>query len=181
MAKIDFKCLQCGRCCKHLLVETEYGLAGLSLFPEEKNLFPSELISPNVGIGWGIPSGPKHVTTYQLNVSGCPHLSKGNLCDIHNKRPLVCQAFPLRLRERREAHIANSSQCTFIEEVEGKIGSLNRILPMTSKEFIAPKEWRVINEIRNLIDSSIIDHPMDARVLWVFDLKNREWQIATAV
>ena len=125
MAKIVFKCLQCGRCCRNLLVETEEGLAGLTLFSDERTLFPSELISPYMGFGWGKPSEPKHVVTYQLSVSKCPNLSKDNVCKVHDKRPLACQAFPLRL-EGRDPHIVNSDECTFMEGVEKKLDSLKR-------------------------------------------------------
>ena len=181
MAKIVFKCLQCGRCCKDLIKELEGGLSGFSFSPDEKNLFPNELISPNVGIGWGMPGGPKYVTAYQLNVGTCPNLSKGNLCSIHDKRPLTCQAFPLIPTGSGGTAIAEPDHCAFVEEVERKLGSLNSILPVTPKKFIAPKEWQAIAKINSWATKSVAAHPMDTQVLWVFDLKDKEWQIWSAV
>ena len=96
MAKIVFKCLRCGHCCRNLLREFDGDLKGLVISPNERKLFPKKLISPRVGIGWGL-MGPKHVVSYQLDANACPRLSKDNLCKIYNKRPLVCQAFPFFL------------------------------------------------------------------------------------
>lgn len=176
MAKIVFKCLRCGRCCRNLFKEFEGQLHGLSLFSDEKKLFPNKLVSPQTGIGWGL-SGPKYVVNHQLNVNVCPHLSKDNLCRVYDKRPLACQAFPL---------IAMApwtiGDCTVVEEIERKIGSLYNLLPITPKNFRASKEWQAIAKMNSqLIESYARANVMDGRVLWGFDLKNKEWQILRAV
>ena len=157
-------------------METDAGLAGLGIFSDERTLFPDELVSPHVGLGWGSPSGPKHVVSYQLNVNDCPNLSEDNRCKVYDKRPLVCQAFPLRLSEGREPH--NASGCSFMKEVGKDVDSLKRLRLTKLEEFMGRKELQAINEMNKLIDKSIIDHPMDARVIWVFDLKNKEWHVA---
>lgn len=72
--------------------------------------------------------------------------------------------------------IADPNDCAFVEKVEGQMGSLKRLRLTKPKEFIAQKEWRTINEMNNRIDNFITDHIMDLRVLWRFDLKNKEWK-----
>lgn len=180
MVKIVFKCLRCGRCCKNLFKELEGALSGLSLSHDEKNLFPNNLVSQQTGIGWGL-SGPKHIVNYQLNVNVCPQLSQNNLCKVYYKRPLTCQAFPLTAMGLGiSATIASPKDCSFVEETERKKGSLDNLLPMTPKKFRAPKEWQAIAKINRQLRKSFEDNPMDARVLWIFNLKNKEWGISRA-
>jgi Fe-S-cluster containining protein len=179
MAKIVFKCLQCGRCCKNLFRDVEGALVGLGLFPDERKLFPKKLVSPQTGVGWGL-SGPKHILDYQLNVSACPHLSKDNSCGIYDKRPLACQGFPLIWTGPSGTTIADPSDCTFVEEIEKKMGSLTDMLPMTPKKFRGLKEWQAIWERSRLTINSFTHHLMDVQVLWGFDLRNKEWQILRA-
>jgi Fe-S-cluster containining protein len=157
----------------------EDGLAGLTLFADERHLFPSELISPYVGCGWGTPSEPKHVVSYQLNVIKCPNLSKDNYCEIHANRPLACQAFPLRL-EGREPHVVNPDECAFMEGVEKKMSSLKH-LRIKEPEILIRRELQAINKINSWIDNYLRNYPVDSQVMWMFDLKSREWHVASIV
>jgi Fe-S-cluster containining protein len=147
----------------------------LGLFGEEKDLFPSELVSPHVGIGWGNSSGPKYVVSYQLNVNDCPHLSAGNVCKIYDRRPLVCRAFPLRLGQERDTQIA--SACAFVEEVGKRVDSLSGS-QLAKLRVMSGKELRAIDAMNRLIDKPLVEHPVDARVIWVFDLRSKAWHVA---
>lgn len=180
MVKVIFKCLLCSRCCRNLLKEFEGQLHGLSLFSDEKNLFPNKLVSEQTGIGWG-PLGPKYIVNYQLNVNVCPHLSKDNRCGVYNKRPLACQAFPLVAMGTKGGVLTRPNNCTYVEEIERKMGSLDNLLPITPKNFRARKEWQAIARMNRQLKKFYEDHPKDGRVLWGFDLKNKEWQILMAV
>lgn len=179
MGKIGFKCLECGHCCRNLFRKIEGALVGLSLFPDEKKLFPEKLVSPNSGIGWGL-SGPKHIIDYQLNTKICPHISNRNLCKVYDKQPVNCQAFPMTWMGPAGTTIAHSDDCTFVKEFERDVGSLNNMLPMTPKNFRGHKEWHAIREIGRRITKSFMDHPIDGKVLWIYDLKTKEWQIIRA-
>jgi len=181
MTKIIFKCLRCGRCCKNLFREELGVTSGLTFFYEkEKKLFSKGFVSPATGFGWGM-SGPKHIVRYQLNTNTCPHFAKDNLCSIYDKRPLICQAFPLSSLGSLATTIVDPSDCTFVEKVERQIGSLDKMLPMTPEKFKAPKEWQAIAKINAAHERSLADHTIDARVVWKFDLKSKEWQIIAAV
>ena len=58
------------------------------LFPKEAEVFPREVIAPLFRYG-------EVVIAYQVTVNRCPHLNVDNNCAIYEKRPLLCQAFPL--------------------------------------------------------------------------------------
>jgi len=176
--KITFKCLRCGRCCKNLLKNVGGILLGLGLMPQERKFFPTELVSPQAGIGLAEndPTKPKHVLTYQLNVKYCPHLSE-NGCKIYENRPLSCRGFPLISMGNYGTTIAEPSDCLFVERVEAKIGSLNALLPLTPKRFRAPSEWMAIRKWNRDFVVLLKRHIDDARTFWNYDLKTGKWQI----
>jgi len=180
MSKIVFKCLQCGHCCRTLLKQEGKIISGLTFFSdEEKELFPKNLVSPATGLGWGT-TGPKHIIRYQLNSNTCPHLGKNNLCKIYDSRPLVCQSFPLISMGHFGTTVAQASDCSFVENIEEKVGSLNNILPINDSKFIGPKAWKAINKINYSQETSIMDHLFDSKVLWKFDLKRKKWILLSA-
>ena len=91
-APIEFRCLQCGECCRRLLINRRLIRKGLPLFPDERGLFPGALIKPGVGIGH--PGEPGfRVISYQMTEMVCPHLDEGS-CGIWDVRPTVCRSFP---------------------------------------------------------------------------------------
>jgi len=77
--------------------------------------------------------------------------------------------------------VVDPKACSFLEKLEKKVGSLTKMLPMTPKKFRGPKEWQAIAKINAAHEKSITDHLIDAKVVWKFDLKNKEWQIFVAV
>jgi Fe-S-cluster containining protein len=89
---IEFRCLECGECCRRLLIDSRLIRKGLPLFPDECGLFPRELIRPGVGIGQ--PGEPGfRVISYQMTEMVCPHLDEGS-CGIWEARPVVCRSYP---------------------------------------------------------------------------------------
>jgi Fe-S-cluster containining protein len=89
---MEFVCKRCGVCCRNLL-ETKDGIQrGLPLTDKETALFPQELVSPKLAIG---VAEPKVVILYQLNVNVCPYINSQNACVKYEKRPLMCQSFPV--------------------------------------------------------------------------------------
>jgi len=89
---IEFRCLECGECCRRLLIDSRLIRKGLPLFPDECGLFPRELIRPGVGIGQ--PGEPGfRVISYQMTEMVCPHLDEGS-CGIWQTRPVVCRSYP---------------------------------------------------------------------------------------
>ena len=94
MAIVDFKCLQCGRCCSFQSNGGPNKVTGISLFPRERNLFPEDIINPQVGIGRK-PSDKKFkIIAYQM-FENTSSLLEHNKCTIYERRPIACRAFPL--------------------------------------------------------------------------------------
>ncbi len=81
----------CGRCCSYLRAGT--GESGLTLFPEEAHLFPSEKVRPHFAKG---VSTPDSIFTYQYTDNKCMHLVD-NLCTVYEERPLMCRKFPVKI------------------------------------------------------------------------------------
>ena len=90
---IPFPCKQCGKCCRMLARE---GYIGISLFPWEKHLFPEEDVRPSLGLGENPDQSKFKIILYTYDAPGCIHLD-GNLCVIHDQRPLVCRSYPFRI------------------------------------------------------------------------------------
>ena len=81
----------CGQCCSHLRIGDEK--AGLTLFPDEIQLYPENTIRPHYGKGVIEPSS---IFTYQHTENVCVHL-KDNKCSIYETRPLMCRSFPVKI------------------------------------------------------------------------------------
>ena len=87
------ECTQCGKCCSNLRRGDE--TTGLTLFPDEKSLFPQDKIRPHLGRG---EESGTDVFTYQHTENVCIHLVD-NLCQIYKSRPLMCRSFPVKIGE----------------------------------------------------------------------------------
>ncbi len=85
------ECTRCGRCCSNLRKGDE--TTGLTLFPDEKDLFPQDKVRPYLGRGKDIVTD---VFTYQHTENVCTHLVD-NLCQIYESRPLMCRSFPVKV------------------------------------------------------------------------------------
>ncbi|MFH1327995.1 MAG: YkgJ family cysteine cluster protein [Candidatus Bathyarchaeota archaeon] len=180
MEKIVFKCLRCGHCCQNLLTDVNDELKGLGLTLEETKLFPEKFVSPSYGIGYGGKDGPKHILLYQLTVKQCPHLSEGNLCKIHEERPLACRAFPLESVGPFGTIVEKPTYCRFLEDYIRKHGPLNTQF-MTPENFIAPEEWAASSKILEQMQEMLIGHNRDMDFFWSFSLKTNKWEILATI
>jgi Fe-S-cluster containining protein len=93
MSGITFECRKCGTCCRNLIEDVNGMKAGLVLTVKEISLFPSEMVSPKLAIGF---EKPEKTILNQLNVNDCPFITESNDCRIYDKRPLVCRQFPYK-------------------------------------------------------------------------------------
>ena len=100
--KIKFECLKCGECCRNMHIKTDLGRAGwvtlgLFIMPNERKLFPAEIVVPLYGAGVKGRSRPRPdvIYAYQIAEPTCPHLEADNSCAIYPVRPIACRAFPL--------------------------------------------------------------------------------------
>jgi Fe-S-cluster containining protein len=178
MKKISFKCYNCGRCCRNLLFEDQGIVNGLSLrTKKEAELFPKEMVFPSFGIGLDPNdlSKPKKIVSYQLGVNDCPFISDSNVCELYEKRPLVCRGFPLMSMGKLGVSITSADKCLFVEKVEHQIGSLTSFLPMTTNKIKAVIEWKAISRLSSNINKFIIEPTLCGKAIWKFNLSNKKW------
>jgi Fe-S-cluster containining protein len=88
---------------------------GLILLESEKDLFPKDMVKPHWGVGAADRDEPEHILTYQLTANECPFYSEGG-CRIHDKRPLVCRAFPVLLLSWERRELGWSGNCSWVRK-----------------------------------------------------------------
>ena len=147
------------------------------MFSDETELFPKELVFPSIGAGFDEkdPSKPERIVTYQLDSKVCPSISEKNICEIYERRPLICCVFPLITIGEIGVTIADSEECLFVEKIELEKGSLDSILPITPKKVEALSEWVFLRLMNTRWESALALQHKDRGVIRKFDLATKEW------
>lgn len=163
---IEFRCLQCGECCRRLLIDSRLIRKGLPLFSDEHGLFPGELIRPGVGIGQ--PGEPDfRIISYQMTEMVCPHLEEGS-CSIWQTRPVVCRSYPYMPVITQGGYVTRevSLECTSLmmeaarrhgvfkldeRSLEGEVKALEKLSEIT------------VEAVENLDEA------------WFYDLRGEKW------
>ena len=150
--------MKCGTCCRNLLEEREGLLKGLTLTANETSLFPSDIVSPQTATG---RKKPEHIINYQLNVNDCPHINERNECQIYDKRPLICRAFPY-------IQGSFSVKCPVFGRLFKKAGlRVTFPVPYTEAEASRKRDRHFQNHLKK--------HLKKGSKTWVFDLATRQW------
>lgn len=161
MDTLQFRCQKCGHCCRNLNADIDDGKGSLFLLPEERKLFPPDLIRPLYAVGRKGRSRPRptKIISYQINTYICPHIKPDNSCAIYAQRPMMCRSFPLE----GKGIVVLTRSCKFIEKTlpEGEI----------VKNLIAPRE-----EDANHILSTWIFQMLE-KPLWYFDLNTQKFHL----
>ena len=96
---VVFECTRCGTCCIQHVGKMAGHVHGLMILPDERKLFPEEIISPMFRYTMKYKPDPGRVFMYQIATAPCPHYAQEKrACNIYPKRPVVCQTFPFELR-----------------------------------------------------------------------------------
>ena len=161
MSIIVFKCKKCGTCCRNLFRDKQGIREGLLLTEQETQLFRSEMISPRLGIGMKEPQ--EIIILYQLNVNNCPHINQKSECEIYDKRPLMCRAFPYDNVSREP-----SVECTAINSpyVDVYLSSLYKAFE---------KEIEASNKMERYLRKRFNNNFQKGIKVWVYDLKTKKW------
>ncbi len=157
-----FECLRCGRCCTNLLAEDIGVLRGLTLLPEERELFPEPAVKPAIGLGRRPHGRGFRIIAYQLTEDTCPHLEE-NTCLIYPKRPASCRQFPFSLRRGPDGgrQIGLDLNCpSLLSLLEGS--------PRLGLSF----DERPQAEKLLAVEVEALDQP---RRSWFYDLGTRKW------
>ncbi|MCW4005803.1 MAG: YkgJ family cysteine cluster protein [Candidatus Bathyarchaeota archaeon] len=154
----DFQCAQCAKCCQNIL-ETRGGvLRGLPLTQKETELFPEKVISPKMGIGF--KDEPEVIVLYQINVNCCPYVNKQNQCQIYQKRPLMCQSFPIVAG-------AISNRCQVFSYRKPGV-TYNEPYPMTA-------QLQANDKLEKYIQNRIKKHSRHGLKIWEYNLATKQW------
>lgn len=95
---LRFECLQCGRCCNRIRVESRGLMQGLSLLPGEETLFAE---FPGAIMPYAAIRNPRHrkpnlkIVNYQMVREPCPLYDPDTkTCTRYDTRPAGCRAYP---------------------------------------------------------------------------------------
>ncbi len=157
----QYVCQRCGICCNDLVQQDRGILRGLSLMPEEIDLFPEELIKPYLGIGKRPHMTKFHVIAYQLSSDSCPYLVE-NSCSRYDERPTSCRQFPfsLDLDKENEPLLGVDMNCPAAVEL---INNTDGLLEFTDRD----DAERLLELKRRIL--------VNPRRAWVYDLTTMKW------
>jgi Fe-S-cluster containining protein len=136
-------------------------LRGLTLLPDEINLFSEEHLKPYLGIGKR-PNDPAFkIVAYHLNTDTCPNL-KENKCACYINRPSTCRQFPFSLDLDPEAGI--------LVGVDLNCPSAFELVKNTYRKIESQDIESAVNlfELKKLVLNVL-------KNVWVFDLSSNKW------
>lgn len=136
-------------------------LRGLTLLPDEVDLFPEEIVKPYLGLGKRPYESSFKVIAYQLAVEDCPKY-RVNLCTIYENRPTTCRQFPFSfdLDEDKQPVLGIDMNCpaasTMVSSMDGRI------------EFTDREEAEKLFELSKMVT-------VNPRKAWIYDLGSMKW------
>jgi Fe-S-cluster containining protein len=136
-------------------------LRGLTLLPDEINLFSEEHLKPYLGIGKRSNDPEFKIVAYQLNTGTCPNL-KENMCAFYTNRPSTCRQFPFSLDLDPEAGIliGVDLNCPSASELVNNSNRKIEARDLESAMNLFELKKLVLNVLKNV---------------WVFDLFSKKW------
>jgi len=154
-------CQRCGKCCSDIVQQDRGILRGLSLLPDEIDLFPVELVKPYLGIGKRPHMAKFQIIAYQLASYSCPHLVE-NSCSGYDERPTSCRQFPfsLDLDEENEPLLGVDMNCPAAVELLNNTDGLFEFTDREDAERLLELKRRVLKNPRRA---------------WVYDLATMRW------
>jgi len=141
----NWKCQQCGHCCKNI--------KSLMISTNESKFFPKHLLIPEVAYGRNREN--LTIIYYQIISTACPLYKDG--CSIYDNRPLICKTYPLM--KNTLAKCENIDKSVFSE------------FPITSKA--SPELMKCQDYAQELIEK--ITHFKSTERLWKYNVKSKKW------
>ena len=170
METINFKCLQCGSCCKQIVIETDDETnnisVGMCLRPKEVKLFKAYKeteIVPYIGLQRENWTKTK-IIMWQMITEPCPLLDKKtNLCLNYENRPVICKCYPFSIEQNG---LSIENHCTYCElNVHGVVN----IIKEPSQNSALVIQHNMFKRLENMLNS-------DKKTTGViFDFKKKIW------
>jgi Fe-S-cluster containining protein len=118
--KNQFKCLECGTCCREIVRIVDGVSAGLWLQPIERRIFhafPGSVV-PYLGLKRDGRAKIENIG-YQMVQGPCPLLDPDtNRCKEYGSRPIMCRSYPFSFNEQG---LSVDRRCNYIQSVAGGI------------------------------------------------------------
>jgi Fe-S-cluster containining protein len=136
-------------------------LRGLTLLPDEVDLFPEDMVKPYLGLGKRPYESGFKVIAYQLTGDECTKLVE-NTCTIYEIRPTTCKQFPfsLDLDEDNEPLLGIDMNCPAASEM---ISTMDGQVEFTDRE-----EAEKLFELSRKVT-------VNPRKAWIYDLESMKW------
>ena len=165
---INYKCINCGECCKRLLISRQGVTKGLPLLTHEKNLFNKKDVSPSYGLGTSPENDTFKIIAYQMNKMICPHRKYGG-CIIWAYRPTICRSYPLipTISKNNEVVKTIDFTCTALHELRLD-RTIDKVLLNSESIFVENENYLLISKITYTLLENL-------EIAWFFDLNEKKW------
>lgn len=144
------------------MIQNDRGiLRGLTLLPDEVDIFPEEIVKPYLGLGKRPYESGFKVIAYQLTVESCPKYGV-NLCTIYETRPTTCRQFPfsLDIDEENQPVLGIDMNCPAAEKMVSNMDG--------TIEFTDRAEAEKLFELSKMVT-------VNPRKAWIYDLGSMKW------
>ena len=146
------------------------------LLPEERRLFPKELVVPCGGRG----KSPKHknfkIYAYQMTEKTCLHL-ENNRCSIYEDRPTKCRAYPFKwIPARAYARLIPVTPYEMITEIDPECSwaiEVKRKLPK-DLDFTFERDSEEFKALTKILDKGM-RMARSKKPYWGFDVVKQVW------
>jgi Fe-S-cluster containining protein len=134
---------------------------GLSLLPDEVQIFSKDFIEAAIGIGEHPKSRDFEIILYQLTTDACPKLKEKG-CSVYKIRPVSCRQFPLSLNIGKDEGLllGYDLNCPSI------LACNSTTIQNTMRSEIKAAEKHFNNQVRILREENRV---------WIFDLMTKRW------
>lgn len=156
-----FKCKKCGVCCSNLIYSDNGVFRGLTLLPNEKKIFPYDLVNPAIGIGKNPLDKEFKIIAYQFIKNTCYHL-KNNICIRYDSRPSSCIQFPFSIQKGVEEYFIG---------IDLNCPSIKEMIQKDQKLIISEKERKAAELLMNLQLKVL----QNKEIVWFKDVKTGIW------
>jgi Fe-S-cluster containining protein len=166
--QISYQCINCGECCKKLLIERQGVLKGLPLLSEERILFRRDVVKPGFGLGTLPGEHGFTIISYQMTRAVCPNHAYGG-CTVWINRPAICRAYPIVPMISQGLKIVKTFDmtCTALKDDAKKWDGVIVPLEPSSVESERTGYNQVVKITEQILSN--VNHT------WFYDLKTFNW------
>jgi Fe-S-cluster containining protein len=165
---ITYKCINCGFCCNHLLIERQGVRKGLPLLPEEIDLFRKDQVRPGYGVGKSPRDLDFKIIAYQMRLNSCPHRRLGG-CSMHAYRPAICRSYPFVPVIEQDNRVVKTFDMTCTTLKDHIKDYPNNAVPVMASSLDVENEY--YQQVAAITERLL----KDLDEAWFYNLKTEQW------